>query len=162
MGLEIERKFLIDFKKIQDFDDKIYIKQGYILNLEEKVVRVRVTNDKCFLTIKGKNTGMTRPEFEYEIPKDEAEQILNTMCSDILEKTRYIFYIFGDTWEIDEFHGDNDGLVVAEVEVPSEDYKVTLPKWVVKEVTDDPKYYNNNLIKNPYKNWRKDDTRRSK
>ena len=162
MGIEIERKFLIDFNKIKDFDDKYYIKQGYILNSKEKVVRVRVTDNKCFLTIKGQNIGMTRPEFEYEIPRYEAEQMLDTMCSDVLEKTRYIFSIFCDVWEIDEFHGDNKGLIVAEVEVPSEDYNLTLPKWIVEEVTNDTKYYNNNLIKNPYKDWRNNDTRRSR
>ena len=155
MGIEIERKFLIDFSAFdgQNFDSSFEIKQGYILNSPEKVVRVRVSDDKCYLTIKGENTGMSRPEFEYEIPRYEAEQMINTMCESIVEKTRNIFHIFGDVWEIDVFHGDNDGLVVAEVEIPSEDYELRLPKWVIKEVTDDVKYYNNSLISCPYKDW---------
>jgi len=154
MGIEIERKFLIDFEavKSQGFDESFYIKQGYILNSREKVVRVRVTDNKSYLTIKGKNDGASRPEFEYEIPKSDAEGMLK-MCSDILEKTRHIFHIFGDVWEIDEFHGDNEGLVVAECEIPSKDYDLTLPKWVKEEVTDKTQYYNNNLSINPFKEW---------
>ena len=159
MGVEIERKFLIDldymkmFVEEKEFDSKFNIKQGYILNSKEKVVRIRITDCECYLTIKGQNTGMTRPEYEYEIPREDAENMLNTMCTDILEKTRYIWHGFGDVWEIDEFHGDNEGLIVAELEVPSENYNPTLPKWINEEVTDDPRYYNNNLIKKPYKDW---------
>ena len=155
MGVEIERKFLIDFSFFdeQDFDSKLEIRQGYILNSVEKVVRVRVSDDKCYLTIKGENSGMSRPEFEYEIPRYEAEQMIDTMCSTIIEKTRNIFFVHGDKWEIDVFRGDNDGLIVAEVEIPSEDYHLRLPKWVIKEVTDDVRYYNNSLISCPYKDW---------
>jgi adenylate cyclase len=156
MGIEIERKFLIDFSAFDkcDFDDSIEIRQGYIHNSKEKVVRVRVQNDKCYLTIKGKNNGASRPEFEYEIPKEDAEIMLDTMCINIIEKTRHIFSNFGDTWEIDEFHGDNEGLVVAEVEIPSEDYELQIPKWVTKEVTEEVKYYNNNIAINSYKDWK--------
>jgi len=157
MGKEIERKFLIDFTIFNkdDFNNKFYIKQGYILNSKEKVVRIRVTGKECFLTIKGQNDGAERPEFEYSIPKEDAKEMLDTMCDDIIEKTRHIFHIFGDIWEIDVFHGENKGLIVAEVEIPTKDYELKLPKWIIKEVTDDPRYYNNNLIKNPFSTWNK-------
>jgi len=153
MGIEIERKFLIDFKKIESYDKKIEIKQGYILNSPEKVVRIRVADTHAFLTIKGKNNGASRPEFEYEIPYDDAIELLKFANDNIIEKTRYILKINNDTWEIDKFHGKNEGLVVAEIEIPSEDYKIELPKWVLKEVTSDAKYYNNNLINCPYSTW---------
>ena len=153
MGVEIERKFLVDFEAIENYDEEFYIKQGYILNSPEKVVRVRVTDTKSYITIKGKNIGATRPEFEYEIPYKDATEMLDTMCSSIIEKTRHIFHIFGDIWEIDEFHGENEGLVVAEVEIPSEDYDLRLPNWIKQEVTDEAKYYNNNLVENPFSKW---------
>lgn len=153
MGIEIERKFLINFDAINHVEDEICIQQGYILNTPEKVVRVRMTDQKSFITIKGKNVGPSRPEFEYEIPEADAMDMLDNMCDSVIVKTRFIFSIFGDVWEIDIFDGDNEGLIVAEVEIPSEDYDLRLPKWVLKDVTDDPKYYNNNLITNPYKNW---------
>ena len=154
MGLEIERKFLVDFNSIENINKSIYIKQGYILNSPEKVVRVRLSDEACYLTIKGENSGMSRPEFEYEIPRDEAEYLLDNMCLDIIEKTRHIVCIFGDMWEIDEFHGSNDGLIVAEVEIPSEEYDLSLPKWILEEVTDDARYYNSNLAITPYKEWK--------
>jgi len=153
MGIEIERKFLIDFKKIDLYDKKIEIKQGYILNSPEKVVRIRVADKDAFLTIKGKNEGASRPEFEYEIPYDNAIELLKFTDDRIIEKTRYILKINNDIWEIDKFHGKNEGLVVAEIEIPSEDYDIELPEWILKEVTSDTKYYNNNLIIHPYSTW---------
>jgi len=160
MGIEIERKFLVDLKAInifienKIFDNKITIKQGYILNSKEKVVRIRITNDKSYITVKGQNKGLIRPEYEYEIPKVDAEEMINTLCSNIIEKTRYVWKDNGNTWEIDEFHGHNRGLIMAEVEIPSEDYYVELPNWIDKEVSDDDRYYNSNLITNPFRNWR--------
>lgn len=153
MGKEIERKFLVDFDSIENFDDEFYIQQGYLLNTREKVVRIRLTKQKSYITVKGKNDGAERPEFEYEIPEFDAKEMLETLCEDVIEKTRYLFHIFGDVWDIDVFHGNNEGLIVAEVEIPTKDYELTLPKWVIKEVTDNPKYYNNNLVTNPYKKW---------
>lgn len=159
MGIEIERKFLLDeefvneFIKHKNYNNVITIKQGYILNSQEKVVRVRLTNDKCYITIKGENSGMVRSEFEYEVPKNDAEYLLDNMCSDVIEKNRYIIHNLNDVWEIDVFGGNNTGLTVAEVEIPSEDYDLSLPSWVKQEVTDDARYYNSSLVTTPYKEW---------
>jgi len=160
MGIEIERKFLVKTDILKDliennfFNNKITIKQGYILNSKEKVVRIRITNDKSYITIKGQNKGLSRPEYEYEIPKIDSEEMINTLCSNIIEKTRYVWKNNGNIWEVDIFHGDNEGLILAEVEIPSEDYYIELPNWIDKDVSNDIKYYNNNLIENPYKDWR--------
>ena len=156
MSLEIERKFLIDWDvfKTLKADGNYFISQGYILNTPEKVVRIRVTDDKSYITIKGKNVGASRPEFEYLVPKRDAIEMLSTMCENVIEKTRHIYHIFGDVWEIDEFHGDNEGLIVAECEIPTVDYDLKLPNWVTKEVTDDVRYFNSNLSITPYKDWK--------
>jgi len=153
MGVEIERKFLVDFDSITDFNGIEYMKQGYIYNSKEKVVRVRKTDKVSYITVKGQNIGASRPEFEYEIPHLDADNMLDTLCDNVIEKTRHYFHIFGDIWEIDVFHGDNEGLIVAEVEIPSEDYDLRLPNWVIKEVTDDTKYYNSNLALTPFIKW---------
>jgi len=155
MGIEIERKFLVDrevFKSLET-DGNYFISQGYILNTPEKVVRIRVTTDKSYITVKGANVGASRPEFEYPIPKKDAEIMLNTMCENVVKKTRHIFHIYGDVWEIDEFYGDNKGLIVAECEVPSEDYELRLPKWIIEEVTGQERFYNNSLANYPFSEW---------
>jgi len=159
MGVEIERKFLVNAEKLNNIINKadigsLYIRQGYILNSKEKVVRVRVADNNGYITIKGSNVGMTRPEFEYEINVAEAEQMLDTMCDSYIDKIRHLIKINDDTWEVDVFMGDNRGLIVAELEVPTEDYKFDIPDWIELEVTDDAKYYNNNLLKKPYKEWK--------
>ena len=132
---------------------KLY-RQGYLSSVKERTVRVRIAGDKGFLTIKGVNKGVTRTEFEYAIPTEEAAAMLDALCErPLIEKTRYAVPLDGYTWEIDEFHGDNDGLVVAEVELSSADEKPPLPEWVGEEVSSDPRYFNSNLVKKPFKTW---------
>lgn len=156
MPLEIERKFLVD-KSIWANTEKPqgnFIRQGYILTDPNKTIRVRLTDEKAFLTIKGKSIGATRAEFEYEIPQIEAKELLDNFAESELSKTRYKIVFEGKTWEIDEFYGDNEGLVVAEIELESEDETFDKPNWVSDEVTEDARYFNSNLTKNPYKNWK--------
>lgn len=156
MPLEIERKFLVDHKKWNELDKpagKLY-RQGYISTNENKTVRVRLTEGEAFLTIKGKSTGATRSEFEYKIPVEDAAQLLNTLAESELSKTRYEIYYKDKLWEVDVFHQANDGLIVAEIELESEDEKFDLPDWVLQEVTDEAKYYNSNLTLRPFKSWR--------
>jgi len=154
MGLEIERKFLIkndDWKEKSDSGQ--IIKQGY-LNLDvERTVRVRIINGKGVLTIKGKTVKTTRLEFEYEIPLEEAKEILKLSEKSIIEKTRYEIPDNGKIWEIDIFEGENKGLEIAEIELSNEDEEIVIPKWIGKEVSEDSRYYNSSLIKNPFKNW---------
>jgi len=155
MGKEIERKYLISLneKEIKEKSFKNYeILQGYILNTKEKIVRLRITNDKSFLTIKTENIGITRHEYEYEIPKEEAKELL-LLCKEKIEKKRYLIKENNKVWEIDVFKGENIGLIIAEVELNSDKEEVLLPTWVKEEVSKKKEYYNNNLIKYPYKKW---------
>lgn len=154
MGKEIERKFLVNGKSILNEMKGTYFKQGYLSSIIERTVRVRVYDDKGFITIKGKNHGASRAEFEYEIPFVEALEILDNLCErPIIEKYRYILKYNGKIFEIDEFLGENSGLVMAEVEIMQENEEVDLPPWIGEEVTNDIRYYNSSLIKNPYMNW---------
>ena len=154
MALEIERKYLIDLEKIGTLENGIRIKQGYLSTDKNAVVRVRVKNDKAYLTIKGPNNGISRLEFEYEIPFDEANEMLDNLCKKpLIDKTRYIIKHDIHIWEIDVFYGDNEGLVVAEVELKDENEKINLPSWIKEEVTSDNRYFNSNLMKHPYKDW---------
>ena len=154
MALEIERKYLIDLEKISPLENGIRIKQGYLSTDKNAVVRVRVKNDKAYLTIKGSNSGIARLEFEYEIPLDEANEMLEKLCQKpVIDKTRYLINYENHTWEVDIFYGDNEGLVVAEVELSSEDEHINLPSWVKEEVSHDDRYFNSNLMKLPFKNW---------
>jgi len=154
MAKEIERKFLIDLEKIGSLEDGTAIRQGYIATADKTVVRVRLAGERAYLTLKGENVGVTRTEFEYEIPADDAQEIITVLCNGpVVEKTRYLIVNAGHTWEVDIFHGDNDGLVVAEIELSSEDEVFELPHWVTKEVSGDINYYNSSLLGNPFKNW---------
>ena len=154
MALEIERKYLIDLGKIGTLENGIRIKQGYLSTDKNAVVRVRVKNDKAYLTIKGANNGISRLEFEYETPFDEANEMLDNLCKKpVIDKTRYIIKHDIHIWEIDVFYGDNEGLVVAEVELKDENEKINLPSWIKEEVTSDNRYFNSNLMKHPYKDW---------
>ena len=155
MAKEIERKYLVKDSSYKSNSTETYICQGYITTNKEGVVRVRIKEDKGYLTIKGKNRGSVRLEYEYPIPVTEAKEIIENLCKKpIIEKKRYIVKAEdGHIWEIDEFIGDNEGLVVAEIELSSETEDYTLPEWVGDEVTDDVRYYNSNLMTNPYKNW---------
>ena len=155
MALEIERKYLIDLEKISPLENGIRIKQGYLSTDKNAVVRVRVKNDKAYLTIKGSNSGIARLEFEYEIPLDEANEMLEKLCQKpVIDKTRYLITHENHTWEVDIFYGDNEGLVVAEVELSSEDEHINLPSWVKEEVSHDDRYFNSNLMKLPFKDWK--------
>lgn len=154
MGLEIERKFLVKNTNWKGLiEQKNYIKQGYLNSNIERTVRVRITNQTAFLTIKGKTKNTTRQEFEYEIPFEDAESLLKLCETPLIEKVRYTVKHEGKLWEIDKFEGDNEGLVVAEIELANEDEEITLPNWIGEEVSHDAKYYNSSLIRKPFKNW---------
>ncbi|GJM34726.1 MAG: CYTH domain-containing protein [Saprospiraceae bacterium] len=154
MGLEIERKFLLAKDTWRQISDQgIRIRQGY-LNLDiERTVRVRVVGDQGKLTIKGKTVGTTRLEFEYDIPSEEAVQLLELCERPLIEKVRYIVKDEGNIWEIDEFDGANKGLLIAEIELGAESQTVNIPDWIGEEVSHDIRYYNSSLIKKPYGEW---------
>ena len=157
MSIEIERKFLvtsIDFK-VEAYK-KIYIKQGFLNSNKERVVRVRLTDETGFLTIKGKSnkTGVSRFEWEKEISKTEAESLLLLCEKGIIEKHRYLIKSNRHIYEVDEFLGDNKGLIVAEIELSSEEEFFNKPQWLSKEVTGSVIYYNSNLSKHPFKSWK--------
>lgn len=156
-GLEIERKFLVlgsDYKSQAFAFDRI--KQGYLCSSAGKTVRVRTRGSKAFLTIKGPSTkaGLSRYEFEKEITSDEAEQLFKLCEPGIIDKTRYLIKSGNHTFEVDEFYGDNEGLVIAEVELQSEDEAYEKPDFIGKEVTGDRRYYNSHLRQYPYSKWK--------
>jgi adenylate cyclase len=154
MGLEIERKFLVKDSSYKKDAKKIFIRQGFLNDDMNRLVRIRIAGEKAFITIKGPSEGMVRREFEYTILKEDAEIMIRDMCiPPLLIKNRFMVDFEGMTWEIDEFLGENEGLVVAEVEIPSTDYNLKLPPWVGVEVTGQTRYYNASLVKNPYKLW---------
>ncbi|MBL0141134.1 MAG: CYTH domain-containing protein [Betaproteobacteria bacterium] len=156
MGKEIERKYLVDLSKWTPQDAGIHFKQGYLNAQKERVVRVRIEGTQAKLTIKGVSVGVTRSEFEYAIPVEDAAVLLDNLCEKpLIDKHRHKEVHGGKTWEIDVFHGDNEGLVVAEIELGSEDEKFPVPDWAVREVSSDSRYFNSNLLKNPYRNWPK-------
>ena len=153
MGTEIERKFLVQEGAWREAKATRY-RQGYLSTVKERTVRVRTINNKGYLTIKGITVGASRLEFEYEIPAVDAEELLDSLCEKpLIDKNRYKVDYGTFTWEVDEFFGENEGLIVAEVELESENQPFERPEWVTEEVTTDPRYYNANLIKNPYSRW---------
>ena len=161
MAKEIERKFLVKGDAWKTQNRSVY-RQGYLSIDPERIVRVRTADQKAYLTIKGKTVGMTRQEFEYEIPLAEAIELLENLCQKpLLEKTRYQVPFGNVVFEVEEYHGENKGLVVAEVEMKHEDQKIPKPDWLGDEVTGDPRYYNSNLINNPYRNFRSESTPKS-
>ena len=154
MAKEIERKFLVKLAAWTPQSGGKYYKQGYLNSQKERVVRVRIAGDKGQLTIKGITTGVTRAEFEYPISIEDAGLMLDNLCEKpLIEKHRHKEVHGGKTWEIGVFHGDNEGLVVAEIELGSEDEAFERPTWLGEEVSSDPRYFNSNLLKNPYKSW---------
>ncbi len=154
MAIEIERKFLVRNESFKLFSTGILYRQGYLNRDKHHTVRVRVAGELAFITIKGLTNGMERLEFEYPITVNDANEMLETMCpKPLIEKLRYNIMTDGHLWEVDEFIGDNEGLIVAEVELKSVDEEVIIPDWVGEEVTGDLKYYNSNLVINPFKNW---------
>ena len=152
MGKEIERKFRVKEDTWRNVKGTKY-RQGYLNSAKERNVRVRTMEDKAYLTIKGIAIGVSRMEFEYEIPLQDAEELLEICEKPLIEKTRYKVQEGGFVWEVDEFFRENQGLIVAELELESEDQEFPKPDWVGEEVTGDPRYFNSNLIKNPYTNW---------
>lgn len=155
MGLEIERKFLVNHVKwaATEKPKAEFYRQGYLLTDPNKTIRVRATDTKGFITIKGKSEGATRAEFEYEIPKEEAIQLLDMFAVSDLTKYRYKTVFAEKLWEVDVFLGENEGLIMAEIELSSEDEIFDLPDWVMEEVTGEKKYYNSNLSTLPFKKW---------
>ena len=156
MAQEIERKFLVKsdaFKK--ESVHKMRITQGYLSSVPERTVRVRIKGDQGFITIKGigNASGASRYEWEKEIPVEEVNELLKICEPGVIDKTRFNVKSGDHTFEVDEFYGDNDGLVVAEIELSSEEEDFKKPEWVGKEVTGDVKYFNSMLMKNPFKNW---------
>lgn len=154
MAKEIERKYLVKGTAWQTLAKETVYRQGYLSTVQERTVRVRTIEDKGYLTIKGISVGATRTEYEYQIPVEDANAMLDELCErPIIEKKRYVLEYEGLIWEIDEFAGVNRGLIIAEVELSDENQKIVLPNWVGEEVTGDPKYFNSNLIKHPYTEW---------
>lgn len=159
MGIEIERKFLV--RKIPlDICQRRIICQGYILNEAGRVVRIRTLEKEGqaggtgFLTVKGRTRDNTRPEYEYEIPLNDARKMLDLVCEKpLIRKTRLWTLYEGQEWVIDCFAGENRGLVVAEIELRSPDQEVAVPPWAGPEVSRDPRYFNSNLIRHPYGSW---------
>lgn len=155
MGTEIERKFLVrDDRWRASADDGTEFRQGYLVGSGKASVRVRIEGERANLNIKSATLGVTRSEYEYPIPLEEAAELLDTLCEKpLIEKTRYRLTHAGRLWEVDVFAGENAGLVVAEIELPSEETPFELPPWAGREVSDDPRYYNVCLVKHPYKDW---------
>jgi adenylate cyclase len=154
MGKEIERKFLVKDVKWKAAAKGTLYRQGYLSSVKERVVRVRTIENKGFLTIKGITKGVSRSEFEYEISVEDADTMLDEICEKpIIEKKRYKIRVGALIFEVDEFFGENEGLVVAEVELGDEKQKIDLPDWIGTEVSGDPRYFNSNLILHPFKKW---------
>ena len=155
MGKEIERKFLVkgDFKPFASGQTRIT--QGYLSSVPERTVRVRIKGNKGFITIKGigSASGASRYEWEKEIPVQEVEELLTICEPGVIDKTRYLVKAGNHTFEVDEFYGENQGLIVAEVELGSEDEAFEKPEWLGEEVTGDVKYFNSMLMKNPFTKW---------
>ncbi|USR90335.1 CYTH domain-containing protein [Phormidium yuhuli AB48] len=153
MAQEIERKFLVKDDSWRSNPGVLY-RQGYLTRQRDLAIRVRIGGDRAWLTLKGATVGVSRLEYEYSIPLGEAQEMLDHLCeTPIIEKRRYRVMYEGLTWEIDEFLGENQGLIVAEVELEREEQRFTPPPWLGREVSDDPRYYNANLVKCPYSQW---------
>lgn len=154
MSVEIERKFLVRGDAWKALARGVAMRQGYLSTHPDRTVRVRIEGESATLTIKGRTQGFSRGEWEYAIPLADAEALLNDVCErPLIEKTRMRIVHEGMTWEVDEFFGDNLGLVVAEIELESETQAFTRPDWLGEEVTGDVRYFNSSLLKRPYSSW---------
>ncbi len=154
MPEEIERKYLVSGDAWRELAEPVLIRQGYLCDDPERVVRVRLAGDRAWVTIKGLSQGASRCEYEYEVPAADAREMLDDLClRPLIEKRRARIPHAGMVWEVDEFMGENAGLTLAEVELASADQQVALPPWIGGEVTGDARYYNANLRKNPYSRW---------
>lgn len=155
MGIEIERKFLVTGDEWRVLATGTLYRQGYLCATQERTVRVRIAGDKAFLTIKGRTSGVSRTEYEYPIPVADATVMLAELCEQpIIEKKRYRINYQGFVWEVDEFLGENEGLLVAEIELAAEGQEFATPPWVGVEVSSDRRYGNANLVKNPFSTWK--------
>lgn len=156
MAEEIERKFLVKPRNWSELGPGLKIRQGYLCIAKERTVRARTYGERGYLTIKGTTSGISRSEYEYEIPYGDATEILEHLClHPLIEKTRYRIPFAGHVFEVDEFDGANRGLTLAEVELKSADEKVELPDWIDREVSDDLRYFNSNLAQKPFSTWEK-------
>ena len=156
MSKEIERKFLVNGNAWRTLAQGVLYRQGYLSSVKERTVRVRTAGEKGFLTVKGITNGVTRSEFEYEIPPEDARFMLDNLAEKpLIRKKRHIVRENGFLWEIDEFLGENEGLVLAEIELRSEDQPFAAPDWLGPEVTNDPRYYNSMLVSRPFSSWKK-------
>ena len=156
MAVEIERKFLVDEKAWAKAKTRksVPMRQAYFTGEPNLVFRVRIAGEKAYFTIKGKQSGITRPEFEYEIPVDDANQLMANFTENIVEKTRHYMLVEGKTWEVDVFGGLNEGLITAEIELSSPDETFEKPAWLGKEVSLDNRYANVNLAFRPFQTWK--------
>lgn len=153
--MEIERRFLVRHAGWRGLGPGTPFRQGFLSTAKERVVRVRIADNQATLTIKGLTQGFSKHEFNYPIPMDHAQLMLDQLCErPLIEKTRYRIEANGLTWEVDEFAGDNQGLILAEVELEREDQEVPLPDWVGEEVSHDPRYFNSSLVQHPYNRWK--------
>ena len=156
MATEIERKFLVHhnlWSEIKKEHNPECIIQGYLSKGAERTVRIRIKANQGFLTIKSKNEGIIRKEFEYTIPLKDAREMIEMCLGAIISKSRYTIVFNGLRWEVDEFSGDNEGLIIAEVELKSEHQEIIIPNWVSKEVSEDTRYFNSSLVSHPFKFW---------
>lgn len=154
MASEIERKFLVKTNAWREGAVGVPYVQGYLSRDPGRTVRIRRAGDKAFLTIKGITRGISRPEFEYPVPLADAEEMMKLCAGPLIEKTRHLVLFAGKRWEVDEFHGANAGLIVAEIELAAEDEPFETPPWLGREVSDDPRYSNSRLSEHPYSEWR--------
>lgn len=154
MAIETERKFLLQGDGWRKLATGVVYRQGYIASSPNCTVRVRVAGDRGYLTLKGPSEGISRAEYEYDIPLTDATELLDTLCQrPLIEKTRYRVPWQDVVWEIDEFAGENQGLIVAEVELTNAQQVLELPDWIGEEVSGDPRYFNSNLAKVPFSRW---------
>lgn len=154
MGVEIERKFLVNADRWSPTGEPLHIEQGYLCVDPNRTVRVRRTGDRACLTVKGRATGLVRDEYEVDLPLEDAVNMIRTLCiQPIIDKKRYLTPADGFTWEIDVFQGENQGLILAEAELVDPEQTIEIPDWIKREVTGDPRYYNSSLIQFPYTRW---------
>ncbi|MGE4585738.1 MAG: CYTH domain-containing protein [Mangrovibacterium sp.] len=153
MALEIERKFLVEKRLIPVSARNIRIIQYYLCTDPERTVRIRLADERAFLTVKGRGNGLVRPEYEYPIPAADARAMMSLAVSTPVEKVRRELIVGGKKWEVDFFEGENSGLVLAEIELEREDEEIVLPEWIDREVTGDWRYHNSFLSRHPYRQW---------
>ena len=154
MSIEIERKFLVKKELLPAADSEIAMVQAYLLTDPERTIRVRIAENLAYLTIKGKMVGFSRPEYEYEIPLQDAREMLKLAVHPPVEKVRHHIFVDGKKWEVDFFEGANRGLILAELELGDENEFFQLPPWVDQEVTGEIQYYNSYLAKHPFSGWK--------